>query len=441
MQKGLIRKRKISGSAWNFTKCEKKAEINLDLEASLSTDSETEKNQFKDNSEATKKSILDNENALKKWSLVSLNKNMLELENLKFYSPDEIMSKHQSDLSEQEKNEINFYTEIFYWGKGIEKLNEDICDDDGYYKGIIGDHIAYRYEILSVLGVGTFSVVFECKDHKLGQLYAVKVLRNSPDYKASGKLEIEILSTLKDSKNPEKGINLIVDHFEFRGHLCIVLEKLCKSLHDYQEKLPERRVPTSTVREITVQLIKSVNFMHNLKLIHCDLKPDNIMLKNENTSEVTIIDFNSTCKASRKTADYIQSRPYRAPEVVLDMNYSEKIDMWSIGCIVLELILGFSVFECDNERELFKRFIEVCGFPNRGFVSKGRRSGLFVDRLGKFKVKAVPKVCEIRKILEGNDPLMIDFVEKLMRWEPEDRMSSFDSLKHEWIEGFSILGK
>jgi dual specificity tyrosine-phosphorylation-regulated kinase 2/3/4 len=194
-------------------------------------------------------------------------------------------------------------------------------------------------------------------------------------------------------------------------------------------------VPVDIVRDITAQLVRSVNFMHNMKLVHCDLKPDNIMFKSDRSHEIEIIDFNSACELARKTADYVQSRPYRAPEVVLDVEYNEKIDMWSIGCIILEMILGHRIFETNSEIDLFKKYIEVCGLPNRRFVAKGRRANIFIDRLGKFKVKAVPKVSEVKMLLEGFDDELIDFVDKLIRIDPDERMNSVEALKHKWIQG------
>ena len=440
MQKVYIRKRAHSGSAWSLTKSEFKTENSNEADSSPSTDSETDKGlailipQIK--SSLSKNDLI---HVKKRFLGTSWSDRISNLASKKIYFADEIISKNSHELTESELVEIRSYQEIFYWGQRAVKLEKDYFDSEGYYRGIIGDHLAYRYEILSVLGSGTFSIVFECKDHKSNKLYAIKVLRNKTEFRTSGELEIRILSNLKQSKNPHKGINSIYDHFEFRGHLCIVLEKLNQSIVDFQASFPNRKVPINIVRDITAQLIRSINFMHNMKLVHCDLKPDNIMFKSDRSHEIEIIDFNSACELARKTADYVQSRPYRAPEVVLDIEYNEKIDMWSIGCIILEMILGYRVFETDNEVDLFVKFIEVCGMPNRRFVAKGRRANIFVNRLGKFKVKAIPKVSEVKILLDGFDDDLVDFVDKLIRIDPDERMSSVDALKHKWIEGKGIF--
>ena len=343
------------------------------------------------------------------------------------------LQKYGNQLSDYEKREIWSFQHIAYLGHDLGKIVEDYTDDEGFFKGKIGDQVGYRYEIVGVLGKGNFSEVFDCLDHKSGNFYAIKILRNNDPFKASGVEECRILGLIKSCKCPDKGINFIFDHFEFKEHICIVLEKLSENLADFQFKIPNKRIPLDLVATFTKQILRSINFIHGLGLIHCDLKPDNIMFRPGNCKQIEIIDFNSACEVSRKTSDYVQSRPYRAPEIVIDLEYTNKIDMWSVGCIVLEMITGEQIFTCDNENELFKMYIEVCGHPKRELVSKGRRSNLFIDRMGKFKVRATGKVKSIDKILQGYDNKIVDFVDRLLRWDPEERMTALQAIRHEWI--------
>jgi serine/threonine protein kinase len=80
--------------------------------------------------------------------------------------------------------------------------------------------------------------------------------------------------------------------------------------------------------------------MPNINIIHCDLKPENIMLKQHGKSLIKLIDFGNACFSTKKLYKYIQSRFYRAPEVILELPYSSQIDMWSLGCIIYELHFG-----------------------------------------------------------------------------------------------------
>jgi dual specificity tyrosine-phosphorylation-regulated kinase 2/3/4 len=86
-------------------------------------------------------------------------------------------------------------------------------------------------------------------------------------------------------------------------------------------------------------------------LIHCDLKPENILLKQENKSGIKIIDYGSSCFMGQRIYTYIQSRFYRAPEIILGVPYTTAIDMWSFGAIIAELYTGFPLFPGESEFE------------------------------------------------------------------------------------------
>ena len=80
--------------------------------------------------------------------------------------------------------------------------------------------------------------------------------------------------------------------------------------------------------------------MHSLGLIHCDLKPENILMKSYSRCEIKVIDLGSSCFQTDHLCSYVQSRSYRALEVILGLPYGPKIDIWSLGCILAELCSG-----------------------------------------------------------------------------------------------------
>ena len=354
----------------------------------------------------------------------------------KISSPIEILEKSSNFLNEYEKNEILNYPIIYYFGQKAQKVIKDYSDEDGYYQYCIQDHLANQYEIVSVLGRGEFSQVFNCIDHKTGGNFAVKVLRNGEIYRNSGEEECRILDSVKASRLNQDSVNLVVDQFEFRDHLCIVFRKLTENLFDFMNKIDDRRLEERKAANIIKQVLEALNCVHSLNFIHCDVKPENIMFKDEKFDKIGLIDFGSACEISRMTAEYVQSRPYRAPEIVIEVEYTNKIDMWSVGCLTVELLTGRQIFQSESELDLFKNYIEVCGLPDRRYISKGRRSSIFMDRLGKFKVKAQGKVRSIEVILDRYGKDLQDFVSKLIRWNPEERMSSKLALSHNWIKKF-----
>ena len=134
----------------------------------------------------------------------------------------------------------------------------------------------------------------------------------------------------------------IRDYFYHKEHLFIVTELLKDNLYEFGKYLSDHgHEPFFTlprVQRIAIQTLKALAFIHTRGLIHCDLKPENILIKSYSRCEVKVIDFGSSCYFTDRLSVYIQSRSYRAPEVVLGLPYSPKIDIWSLGCILAELL-------------------------------------------------------------------------------------------------------
>lgn len=122
-------------------------------------------------------------------------------------------------------------------------------------------------------------------------------------------------------------------------------------------------LPLDLIRRMALQILNALHFLHRNELIHADLKPENILLKEPNKSGIKIIDFGSSCFEKETIYTYIQSRYYRGPEVILGLPYNRKIDIWSFGCIIAELHLGYPLFGGDEEHEQICLLVEVLGTP------------------------------------------------------------------------------
>jgi len=107
-----------------------------------------------------------------------------------------------------------------------------------------------------------------------------------------------------------------------------------------------------TLRNIAYQMLNGLAQLRKIGIIHCDLKPENVMFTDNTNTKVKIVDFGSACTEYKTGYKYVQSRFYRAPEVVLGLNYSFEVDMWSFGCILCELATGKPLFPAHDENEL-----------------------------------------------------------------------------------------
>lgn len=358
-----------------------------------------------------------------------------------------------ADLNIFEKGEIIDFKEIYFTGTDKAKkhvgdlhasaANFGYDDDRGDYNIVLGDHLAYRYEVVDVLGKGSFGQVVRCIDHKTGGLVAVKIIRNKKRFHQQALVEVNLLSKLKewDPQRKHSVVNF-TQSFYFRGHLCISTELLGMNLYELIKAHDFKGFSLRIIRRFTKQILSTLVLLHQHKVIHCDLKPENILLAHPLRTEIKTIDFGSSCFENEKVYTYIQSRFYRSPEVILGMSYGMPIDMWSLGCIMAELYTGYPIFPGENEQEQLACIMEIFGPPERHLIEKSSRRKLFFDSSGKPRTmvsskgrRRRPSSKDLRTALKCDDEAFLDFVARCLRWDPGRRMNPIDALSHEFITG------
>lgn len=123
------------------------------------------------------------------------------------------------------------------------------------------------------------------------------------------------------------------------------------NLYDFLKRNNFGGVSESLVRRFAIQLLITLSFLKERSIVHCDLKPENILLRQSNKSGIKVIDFGSSTYETEQFYTYIQSRYYRAPEIMLGIRYTPAIDMWSLGCILFEMHIGVPLFAGEDEKE------------------------------------------------------------------------------------------
>ncbi|CAG9324761.1 DYRK4_8 [Blepharisma stoltei] len=357
----------------------------------------------------------------------------------------ELFSPHMS-LCEQ--GEILEYKEIWFLGLGAKKPkpnlnapNQGMDDDKGDYTLVSGDHIAYRYEIKDVLGKGSFGQVVKCFDHKQQEFVAVKIIKNKRRFHKQAAIEVKVLELIKanDPNDISNAIH-IKDHFSFRKHLCISFELLSINLYELMKSNSYQGFSLSLIRRFALQLLCCLKFIYEHNIVHCDLKPENILLKQSDKSGIKIIDFGSACFENEKMYTYIQSRFYRAPEIILGIEYTKAIDMWSFGCVLAELFLGYPLFPGENEAEQLLCMMEMKGTPPGSLLEISSRKNMFFDNDDRPKIvpnskgrMRYPSTKNLADKIRCNDPLFVDLIEKCLDWDPKERIKPADALQHPWI--------
>ncbi|EIM81219.1 kinase-like protein [Stereum hirsutum FP-91666 SS1] len=250
-----------------------------------------------------------------------------------------------------------------------------------YVNDWLGTEEGHKYLILDVLGQGTFGQVVKCQDMKTHDVVAVKVVKNKPAYFNQSMMEVTILEMLNTQCDPhdEHHILRLKDSFIHRSHLCLVFELLSSNLYELIKQNQFQGLSTQLVKVFTAQLLDAMSILKDARLIHCDLKPENILLKTLQSPQIKVIDFGSACHERQTVYTYIQSRFYRSPEVLLGLPYTAAIDMWSLGCIAVELFLGLPLFPGTSEYNQITRIVEMLGQPPSYMMEMGKQTGQFFD--------------------------------------------------------------
>lgn len=364
-------------------------------------------------------------------------------------SPAEALLYYGSRLSSHERTEVSQFREVWYLGLDASKVdcedgasqNGGYDDETGSYIKVMHDHIAYRYEILEVIGKGSFGQVIRAFDHKTKEHVAVKIIRNKKRFHQQALIEVKILEHLK-KKDKDQYHNVIhmYDYFYFRNHLCITFELMGMNLYELIKNNNYQGFSLNLIRRFAYSLVQCLRLLHREKIIHCDLKPENILLKQRGSSALKVIDFGSSCFTHQRIYTYIQSRFYRSPEVILGLPYGTAIDIWSLGCILAELYTGFPLFPGEHEADQLACIMEVLGAPPAAVLELASRRRLFFDS------KNVPRVAQNSKgkkrkpnsktlaaALGCNDEEFVDFLSLCLVWNPETRVTPDEALRHSWL--------
>jgi dual-specificity kinase/CDC-like kinase len=289
----------------------------------------------------------------------------------------------------------------------------------------------------------------ECIDGDGGTV-AIKIVRAVKRYGDSAAIEARILQDVNGKVDP-RGKSLCVQllsSFTFQDHFCLVFETLGDSLYDVLKAQDYKPFEPEKVRRYTEQLLDAVDFLHGFKLIHTDLKLENILLcgvgggsgGGGGGGNIKLIDFGGATYDDRHKSKLINTRQYRAPEVILGVGWSMPSDVWSVGCIVAELASGELLFSThDNLEHLGLIEKRVGAFPEsmiRG--SKLAEEEMVFDKLGQFRGELlgrkergyVKKTKELGDEFSGEGGELVSLMRQLLIVDPRLRVSARQALDH-----------
>jgi len=302
----------------------------------------------------------------------------------------------------------------------------------------IDQHVLRKYEIGQRVGKGAYGIVWKAVEKKTRATVALKKIfdafQNSTDAQRTFR-EIMFLQELNANHHEniirlynvlkadnDKDIYLVFQYMEINLH-AVIRAKLLEDVHK---------------KYILYQICKALYYMHSGDLLHRDMKPSNVLLNSD--CHVKLCDFGlarsvaETDDADQNVVmtDYVATRWYRAPEILLgSTKYTKGVDMWSIGCILAELLLGKPVFPGESTMNQLEKIVEVCGNPTE--EDKKSVASKFVDSMmGSVTTSSIKGFSQF----ENFDEDAKDLLKKLLVFNPTRRLSAEESLSHKYFEIF-----
>ncbi|XP_050344532.1 glycogen synthase kinase-3 beta isoform X5 [Nymphalis io] len=305
------------------------------------------------------------------------------------------------------------------------------------------------YADMKLIGNGSFGVVYQAKLCDTGELIAIKKVLQDKRFKNR---ELQIMRRLEHC-------NIVKLKFFFYSsgerkdevYLNLVLEYIPETVYKVARHYAkdEQTIPISFIKLYMYQLFRSLAYIHSLGICHRDIKPQNLLL-DPKTGVLKLCDFGSAkhLVRSEPNVSYICSRYYRAPELIFGaIDYTTKIDVWSAGCVVAELLLGQPIFPGDSGVDQLVEIIKVLGTPTREQIREMNPNytefkfphikshpwaKLMLERLT--MPKSATDHQRIRVFRACTPPDAISLVSRLLEYTPGARLSPLQACAHSFFD-------
>jgi len=341
-----------------------------------------------------------------------------------------------------------------------------------------------RYKMVRLLGDGTFGRVLLAQDQRENREVAIKVIRDVKRYAENAKIEADILKDIRrvDPRGESSRSAIMYDTFSHGRHFCLVFEPCGVSLYDFLKNNSFRGFWMQDIQSFARQCLEALGFLHSkLQMTHTDLKPENILLEcmdpprqatfpRESTwqegrkssksrgssgyvrpanSQIRLIDFGNATYEDEHHSSVINTRQYRGPEVILALGWNERSDVWSLGCIFMELYTGELLFGTHENLEhlaLMERVLEPLPASMLSSAPKGMKEKYTAQsRDGQLRLhwpesaqssaseRHVHSQRPLAELVAPQHVSFAEFVGKLLTLDPQRRPSASEASRHSFF--------
>ncbi|XP_039276626.1 mitogen-activated protein kinase p38b isoform X1 [Nilaparvata lugens] len=290
-----------------------------------------------------------------------------------------------------------------------------------------------RYQMLTPVGSGAYGQVCSAVDNKYGAKVAIKKLARPFQSAVHAKRTYRELRMLKHM-NHENVIGLLdvfhpsssLDDF---NQVYLVTHLMGADLNNI---VRTQKLSDEHVQFLVYQILRGLKYIHSAGIIHRDLKPSNIAVNED--CELKILDFGLARPTENEMTGYVATRWYRAPEIMLNwMHYNQTVDIWSVGCIMAELITGRTLFPGTDHIQQLNLIMEILGTPRAEFMQKisSESARNYIQSLPPLKKK------DFKEVFKGANALAIDLLEQMLELDSERRITAERALAHPYLAQYA----
>lgn len=337
--------------------------------------------------------------------------------------------KNQTNSDSDDYNNVFYDSDkdpIYYYGYNLDDRNK--YDENNYLHIQPEDSIDYRYEIIKRIGKGAFGKVYEAYDHKRNIPVALKCIRNERRFHKQVQLEVKFYQLMmNEEKMYSAHVIPMYKWFISYGDYFLIFELFGQDMYSYYKN---NIIGNKDLQSFSLQIASGLEFIHSYGIIHMDLKPENILIKDK---QLKIIDLGSSfMEEPNIMKDYVQSRYYRAPEVVFNTGLKKSMDIWSYGCIIYELAEGTPLIPAKSQSELVVYYTYIMDYPPT-YMKKLYENDKYL--LSKRQLKngktLIPKAFEWN---HQNISLKQLINYGCLQWDPSKRLTSSEIIKHPYFQ-------
>lgn len=290
--------------------------------------------------------------------------------------------------------------------------------------------VPVRYQMLSAVGSGAYGQVCSAVDTQTKKKVAIKKLARPFQTAVHAKRTYRELKLLKHMRH-ENVIGLLDVFYPKHDNSQIYLVTHLMGA-DLNNIIRTQRLTDDHVQFLVYQILRGLKYIHSAGIIHRDLKPSNIAVNED--CELKILDFGLARPTENEMTGYVATRWYRAPEIMLNwMHYNQTVDIWSVGCIMAELLTGRTLFPGTDHIHQLNLIMEILGTPNTEFMNR------ITSESARSYIKSLPPMAkkDLFQYFVGANPRAVDLLSLMLEIDSEKRITAEQALAHPYLAAYA----